>query len=184
MCVKHNLKRILIIGASGSGKSTLARRLAERLNLPYFPSDPFYWDDNWKPASPKRVQQQLLKVVEQEAWVLDGNFDDHRELVWQCADCLIWLDYSLLTILNRVTARNLHWAVTRQSIWSGNRMTFQRAFSGIGHTIRSYPAKKRNYPQYISALSGVAVYHFRDSHQTETWLTKLNQGLDTNRVRL
>jgi hypothetical protein len=44
----------------------------------YFRSDPFYWEDNWKPASPKRVQQQLLKVVEQQAWVLDGNFDDHK----------------------------------------------------------------------------------------------------------
>jgi adenylate kinase family enzyme len=178
------MKRILIIGNSGCGKSTLARRLADRLSLPYFPSDPFHWEDNWKPASPKRVQQQLLKVVEQQAWVLDGNFDDHRKLVWQCADCLIWLDYSLLTILSRVIARNLHWALTRQSTWSGNRMTFQRAFSGIRHAIRSYPAKRRNYPHYIAELSGVAVYHFQESHQTETWLTKLNQSLDMNRVRL
>jgi adenylate kinase family enzyme len=72
------MKRVLIIGTSGCGKSTLARRLADRLSLPYFRSDPFYWEDNWKPASSKRVQQQLLKVVEQQAWVLDGNFDDHK----------------------------------------------------------------------------------------------------------
>lgn len=178
------MKRVLIIGNSGCGKSTLARRLAERLSLPYFPSDPFYWEDNWKPAPPKRVQQQLLKVVEQQAWVLDGNFDDHRESVWQCADCLVWLDYSLPTILSRVIARNLHWALTGQSTWSGNRMTFQRAFSGIGHAIRSYPTKRRNYPHYIAELSGVVVYHFRESHQAEAWLNKLNQSLGMNRVRL
>jgi tRNA A37 N6-isopentenylltransferase MiaA len=168
------MKRILIIGTSGCGKSTLARRLAECLSLPYFPSDPFYWEDNWKPASSKRVQQQLIQVVEMEAWVLDGNFDDHREIVWRYADCLIWLDYSFLTIVRRVIARNLHWALTRQSTWSGNRMTFQRFFSGVGHTIRSYPAKRRNYPRHIAELSGVVAYRFRESHQTESWLTKLS----------
>ena len=182
--VTVRMKRVLIIGNSGCGKSTLARGLAERLSLPYFPSDPFYWEDNWKPASPKRIQQQLLKVVEQEAWVLDGNFDEYRELVWQRADCLIWLDYSLLTILSRVIARNLHWALTRQSTWSGNRMTFQRAFSGICHAIRSHPTKRKNYPNYIAELTEAVVYHFRESRETETWLNELNQSRDINRVRL
>ena len=46
------------------------------------------------------------------------------------------------------------------------------------------PTKRRNYPHHIAELSGVVVYHFRESHQTETWLTKLNQSLDMNRVRL
>ena len=176
------MKRVLVVGTSGCGKSTLARRLSDCLNLPYFPSDPFYWEDKWKLASPERVKQQLLQVVEQEAWILDGNFDDHRELVWPRTDCLIWLDYSLPTVLSRIISRNIHWAVTRQSTWSGNQMTFRRAFSGIRHAFMSYPTKRRYYPQYLAELSGVAIYRFRDGRQCETWLTNLGQRLDRDRV--
>ena len=75
------MKRILVIGNSGSGKSTLAKRLSECLKLPFFPSDHFYWELNWKIASSEKVRQQVRDVINQEVWILDGNFDDEYELV-------------------------------------------------------------------------------------------------------
>jgi GTPase SAR1 family protein len=164
------MQRILIIGVSGSGKSTLAQRVSERLGLPYFATDPFYWEPNWRPASPERVRQQLRNVLAHDAWVLDGNFDDERTLVWSRADCIVWLDYSLPTLLRRVIARDIGWFLSGQEIWSGNKMTFQRAISGIRHTIRSYPLKRVNYPKYIAELSAVEVHRFRASRQAESWL--------------
>jgi shikimate kinase len=172
------IKRIFVIGTSGCGKSTLARRLSERLSLPYFASDDFYWEPNWKAASIERVEQELLQVVQQDAWVLDGNFDDQRAWAWTRANCLVWLDYPLLTVLSRVTARNLRWALTRQPTWSGNHMTFRRAFSGIRHALRTHPLKRRVYPNYMLELSGVEVHRFQENRQVETWLAELSQGLD------
>ena len=173
------MQRILIIGSSGCGKSTLARRLSTRLSLPYFATDPFYWETNWKPASPERVREQLHGVLSQDAWVLDGNFDDERALLWTHADCIIWLDYALPVILSRVIWRNLGWAISGKVTWSGNRMSFQRALSGIRHSLRSYPLKRAIYPEYLAALTGVDVYRFRSSRQTETWFAGLKPEGDT-----
>jgi GTPase SAR1 family protein len=167
------MKRILIIGTSGAGKSTLAQRLSNYLRVPFFPSDQFYWDPGWKIASPERVREQVTNVIHQETWVLDGNFDDEREMVWKRTDCIIWLDFSLLTICRRIAFRNLLWLITRQPTWSGNRMTLPRAISGIRHAVKSYPLKRRNYPQWLAELSGVAIYHFYTSHEMDAWLQSL-----------
>src|SRR5690349_6306113 len=114
------MKRILVIGNSGSGKSTLAKKLSERLELPFFPSDGFYWEASWRVASHEKVYRQVREVMAHEAWILDGNFDDQHEFVWEQADCIIWLDYSLTTILVQILARNFKWTFTRQPTWAGN----------------------------------------------------------------
>lgn len=168
------MKRILIIGNSGSGKSTLAQHLAKSLALPFIASDHFYWESDWKAATSEKVRQQLATVITQESWVLDGNFDHERELVWSQADCIIWLDYSLLTICRRIIFRNFFWVITQQQTWSGNRMTLQRAFSGIQHAVKTYHIKKRNYPQWLGELPNTPTYRFYSSHETEVWLQNLN----------
>jgi hypothetical protein len=167
------MQRILIIGASGSGKSTLARRISDRLGLPYFASDPFYWEAGWRPTAQERVLEQLRGVLKHESWVLDGNFDDQRALLWTRAECIVWLDYPLPIVLSRVIIRNLGWAISGEVIWAGNRMSLQRAVSGIRHSLRSVPGKRAVYPGYIAALKGVDVYHFRAARQTEAWLASL-----------
>ena len=164
------MKRILVIGTSGAGKSTLAQRLSQSLGLPFIASDHFYWEPGWTAASLEKVHEQLSEVIRQETWVLDGNFDDERQLVWGRADCLIWLDYSLLTICRRVVWRNFLWVITRQPTWSGNRMTLQRALSGLRHAVRTYRDKRRNYPQWVAELSGVASHRFCTSREAEAWL--------------
>lgn len=168
------MKRILVIGNSGAGKSVLAKRLSTCLHLPYFSSDPFYWGPGWEPASADKVFQQVREVTSRESWILDGNFDEYRELVWKRADCILWLDYSLSLILRQVILRNFKWLLTREPTWSGNRMTLQRAISGIRHARRSYPLKKKNYPCWLAELPGTAQYRFCTRKETETWLQGLN----------
>jgi len=164
------IKRILVIGTSGAGKSTFAQRAAERLELPFFASDPFYWEPGWGIATAKQVRQRVGQVVLQEAWVLDGNFDDERELVWKQADCIVWLDYSLATIGRRVVFRNLRWLVTGQPTWSGNRMTLQRAISGIRHAFQSHALKRKNYPAWLAETPSAEIHRFENSREAETWL--------------
>lgn len=170
------MKRILVIGTSGTGKSTLAQRLSNVLHLPFFASDPFYWDAHWKPASDAKVLQQVQDVIRREAWILDGNFDNERGLVWRQADCIIWLDYSLATICRRVILRNLFWVLTQQPTWSGNRMTLRRALSGSRHAIKSYSLKRQNYPHWLAELSGITIHRFHTTRETEAWLQSLKQA--------
>jgi len=121
-------------------------------------------------ASSEKVHQRLKEVVRQEAWVLDGNFDNEREFVWCRADCIIWLDYSLMTICSRIVFGNFLLLITQQPTWSGNRMTLQRALSGLRHAAKSYRIKRRNYPQWLAELSGIPSYRFRTSREAEAWL--------------
>jgi hypothetical protein len=169
------MKRILVIGTSGSGKSTLAKRLSNCLQVPFFASDPFYWEPGWKIAPAEKVRQQVMRVIKHNAWVLDGNFDNEREIVWKQADCIIWLDYSLATIGRQILFRNFLWLIKNQGIWSENRMTLRRAISGIRHAVKSYPLKRRNYPQWLAELSGIEIHRFRTSRETDIWLQSLNQ---------
>ncbi len=172
------MKRILVIGTSGSGKSTFAQKLSECLRLPFFASDHFYWEPGWKTASPEKVHQQVLDVICQEAWVLDGNFDDEHEWLWQRADCIIWLDHSLMIILRRIASRNMRWVLTRQPTWSGNQMNMQRAMSGIRHAVKSYSEKRQNYPKWLPELSDTILYRFQTSHEADVWLQSLNQRIE------
>ena len=169
------MKRILVIGTSGAGKSTLAQRLSKSLGLPFIASDHFYWEPGWKVALSEKIHQQLSEVIRREAWVLDGNFDDEREFVWCRADCIIWLDYSWLTIFGRIAFRNFFWLITQQPTWSGNRVTLPRVLSSICHTIKSYPSKRRLYPRWLAELSSVVSYRFRTNREAEAWLQHLNQ---------
>ncbi len=172
------MKKILVIGTSGSGKSTLAKYLSELLDVQFFPSDDFYWEASWKISSSEKVYEQVRDVISQKEWILDGNFDDERELVWKQADCIVWLDYPLSTILKQVATRNFHWLLTRKAIWSGNKMTFQRAISGIRHAVKSYSMKRKHYPSWLAKLSGVKIYRFCTKQETEIWLQGLRQCIE------
>jgi len=167
------MKKILIVGVSGAGKSTLAKQLSEILKLPFFPTDGFYWEANWKIVSPEKVRRQLLDTLLHDEWILDGNFDDQHDLVWKQADCIVWLDYSLPIILGQIIVRNIRWAITRQIVWSGNPMTLQRAISGIRHSIRSYAVKQIKYPNWLSELRGVKICRFHSRKETEAWISGL-----------
>jgi adenylate kinase family enzyme len=172
------MKKILVIGTSGSGKSTLAKQISEILDVQFFPSDNFYWEAGWEITPYDKVLEQVKSVISRKEWVLDGNFETERELVWKQADCIVWLDYSLNVILWQVINRNAKWLITRQIIWSGNRMTFQRLISGVRHTIKSYSKKKKNYSSWLAELSEVKVYRFSKKQETTDWLQGLKPSFE------
>lgn len=80
------MQKVVVIGSTGSGKSTLAKQTAARLDLPYTATDPLYWGKNWRRVPLSEVDVQIETVTAQPQCVLDGNFDDTRELVWERAD--------------------------------------------------------------------------------------------------
>jgi DNA modification methylase len=168
------MRRILVVGTSGAGKSTLAEKIAAKLDLPYFATDPFYWQHGWHPSTIDQVESQLSRVLERRDWVLDGNFEHQWRKLWPQADCIVWLDYPLATVLWQVTLRNAGWLLNRQIIWSGNRMTFRKAYSGIRHAFRSHAAKRSRYVTYIAELDGPTVLQFKSPNETRLWLSDLN----------
>ncbi len=116
----------------------LAAALSVKAGLPLIASDPFYWEQDWQAVPAQTVRQRVTEATAGDAWVLDGNFVSERDVVWARADTVLWLDYSLSLVLWRVLRRNLGWFFTRHLTWSGNRMTWHSAWSGIRHVYRGF----------------------------------------------
>jgi hypothetical protein len=170
----HQLRRILVIGVSGSGKSTAASRIAQMTGLSYIPTDPFYWKGGWIPTSADEVGILVDEATQGESWVLDGNFDSLRDLVWSRADTIVWLDFPFTMVVWRVAVRNIRWAILRKPIWSGNVMTFKQAWPGIRHAIRSFRVKRRFYPTYLCEFPHINVLCFKHPRELDRWLLTLN----------
>jgi adenylate kinase family enzyme len=116
--------RIVVVGTSGAGKTTLARRIAAHLKLPHIELDAINWQSGSRDLTrddPKEFVRRVAEAIEAEAWVVDGNYGSVREMVWQRATHLVWLDYERPVIMARVICRSLLRAVLRTELWAGNR---------------------------------------------------------------
>jgi hypothetical protein len=163
-------RRVAVIGSSGSGKSTLAARLAAKYELPYVATDAVYWQADWRPTSSAEVRAWLAEATAAERWVMDGNFDPHRDLLWARADLVVWLDLPLRTTVWRALRRNLGWWLSREPVWGGQRMTLAKAFTGVRHAARSHGQKHRDYPAMLAAFAAVRVVRIGGGRELERWL--------------
>jgi hypothetical protein len=168
-------ERILVLGCSGSGKSTLAAQLAAMCDLPFFPTDAAYWRSDWTPVPETEVRAWLDATTKSARWVLDGNFDAQRDLLWSRAELAVWIDLSWTTAVLSVSRRNLRWWISGEEIWGGARMTLAKAVSGIRHTARSHALKRRTYPDLLAAFPNLTVVRIRSRRELAGWKAGLNQ---------
>jgi len=147
-------QRVAVVGTSGSGKTTLAQRLAQRLGVPHVELDALNWGPNWTPAPQEEFRRSASQALAGDAWITDGNYRAVRDIVWNRADTVVWLDYSLVVVMARVTWRTIRRSVTRQELWSGNRERFREAFFGresiIWWAFSTYGRRKKEYPVLFS----------------------------------
>ena len=68
--------KIAIMGDVGSGKSVLARNLSKMLGIPKLELDDIAFDLNWKAVDRKKILPDIQKLMEQDSWIIDGNYDD------------------------------------------------------------------------------------------------------------
>jgi adenylate kinase family enzyme len=99
------MQRIVILGIPGAGKSTFARRLGEKLDLPVYHLDRYFWSPGWKASTQERFETTLRELLDREQWILDGNYRRTIPLRLARADTVIHLDVPRRTALRRVLKR-------------------------------------------------------------------------------
>lgn len=173
------MKRICIVGTTGAGKSTLARRLAARLGCPHLELDSFYWGSHWTPRDKSRFRADVAAAAASERWVADGNYHAVRDIVWNRADTLVWLDYSIGRILQQLLWRTGRRVATREELWNGNRerlhihlATRQSLFVWA---LQTHWRRRRRYQELVERgeFPHLEVKRFYSPREAEKWLTSL-----------
>lgn len=123
------MKRISVVGPSGSGKSTVAGAIARRLGVPHLELDSVFHQQGWTPLPDAEFRARVAETVQQDSWVIDGNYARARDLVVDRADTVVWLRIPLRTVMRQVTWRTMRRALLRTELWNGNRESLRNVFS-------------------------------------------------------
>jgi hypothetical protein len=173
------MNRISVIGTSGSGKTTFAGKLAEVLRIPHVELDALHWEADWEPAPRDLFRSRVREAVGAERWVVDGNYSKSaRDLVWERADTIVWLDFSFAVTLGRVLRRTIYRIVTGEECCNGNRERLGGALSRdsvIMWTLQSYKSHRVEYPLLLTAQEqrGAQTIRLHSQSEADRWLARL-----------
>lgn len=99
------MKRIIIIGCMGSGKSTLAARLHDITAIPLFHLDSIWWRADRTHISRAEFDAELNRIMQQDAWIIDGDYSRTHAVRFEHCDTVIFLDYSEEQCMNGIVSR-------------------------------------------------------------------------------
>lgn len=87
------MKKVIVIGSPGAGKSTFCRSLQSITGLPLFYLDMIFHRPDKTTCPAEEFDEKLSQILEQDQWIIDGNYA--RTLAARLAQCdtVFWLDY-------------------------------------------------------------------------------------------
>ena len=99
------MKRAIVIGCPGSGKSTFSRALHKKTGLPLVYLDMLFWNAD-RTTVPKEIfLERLATALEQETWIIDGNYGSSMEQRLALCDTVFFLDYPQKVCMDGIIRR-------------------------------------------------------------------------------
>lgn len=164
------MKRVVVIGCPGSGKSTFAKHLHDITKIPLFHLDLMYWNPDKTTVSKTVFWQKLRYVMEQERWILDGNYGATMELRLKASDTVFFLDVPPKTCLEGIRARkgrarsDMPWVETEDD---EEFLSFIKNFS-----FQSRPSILELLEHYADR----SIYRFQSREEAELYLRLLEKS--------
>jgi adenylate kinase family enzyme len=178
------LQRINVIGTTGSGKTTIATQLSQRLGLPHIELDALFWGPNWTESPAEVFRERVARALESDTWVIDGNYSRVRDLIWEQAQALVWLDLPLPLILWQLFKRTTRRSLSQELLWNSNRERLRDHFlsrqSLFLWALQSNKRQRKNYPLLFvkPEYTHLRVYHLHTPVEIARWLAGLPSTLD------
>ena len=156
-----------MIGCPGSGKSTFSRELHQITGIALVHLDMLFWNSDKTTVDKAVFRERLLEVLQQEQWIIDGNFSSTMELRMQSCDTVIFLDYPVEICLEGVRLRrnkprlDMPWMETEED---GEFVEYIKNF------------RAENRPQIMELLDKYPhkdIHIFTDREQADAFLTKV-----------
>ena len=174
--------RIHIIGLSGAGKTTLAQRLASNSSYQHIELDQLYWGADWTPTPDWVFRGRTARALHGNRWIVDGSYDEVREIVWLRTQVVLWLDYPPALVFWQLGWRTVRNLITQHELWaSGNRQTFREAVSSnslLARTIKSCRQKRQKFAAWMNdpAYRHMEFVRLNAPWQAEQWLSGFRCG--------
>jgi hypothetical protein len=113
------------------------------------------------------------------AWVADGGYQIARDITWDRADTVVWLDYPLWLILGRWARRTVSRVRTGEEFWpgTGNRESVWNAIRPGGlfwWILRHHRGKRRRTAARLAKRPDLRVVRLRSSRDAERWLATVS----------
>ncbi|ALC80653.1 MULTISPECIES: P-loop NTPase family protein [Bacillus] len=100
------MKKIMVLGISpGVGKSTFANELGRILGIKVHHLDAYFWRAGWIQAPPEEFAEAQQQIVQNNEWIIEGNYTGTYEIRSREADTIIYLELPLSLCLYRVFKR-------------------------------------------------------------------------------
>ena len=100
------MNRILVLGNSGAGKSSFTVSLAKKLNINYLHLDKIVYKMSWDLPCFEDLQIEINKIINDEKWIMDGNFLNNCTNRFEECDTIFFLDINRFVCLFSVLKRN------------------------------------------------------------------------------
>ena len=86
--------KIIIIGDAGRGKTTFAEKLSEKLGIPKYSTDDFFWEVKFsKPRGQEKDVEMAKEVFEKDEWIIEGGTRRMLKIGMPKADKIFYLTY-------------------------------------------------------------------------------------------
>jgi adenylate kinase family enzyme len=88
------MKKILIIGDAGRGKTTFAEKLSEKLGIPHYSLDDFFWEIKFTKPRGKEIDIEMARdCFQKDEWIVEGTTRRMLKLGLDEADKIFYLTH-------------------------------------------------------------------------------------------
>lgn len=104
------LQKIIIIGDAGRGKSHLAAKMSDKLGLPKYSTDDYFYEIKFsKPRDKQQSIDDIAQVYLEEKWIVEGTTKHLLDAGLESADLIIYLKYkNILSQWMMLLKRHMH----------------------------------------------------------------------------
>lgn len=99
------MKKVIVIGSPGAGKSTFSRKLRDKTGLPLFYLDMIWHKPDKTNITREEFREKLEEIMENDTWIMDGNYLRTLEIRLQACDTVFFLDYPVEVCLKGASSR-------------------------------------------------------------------------------
>ncbi|OLZ74703.1 hypothetical protein AV521_03705 [Streptomyces sp. IMTB 2501] len=139
---------------------------------------PYFTGPEWT-VSPA-FAEEVSRVAAGPHWIVDSvGYPEVRDLLWDPADTVLWLDHPRRVIMPRILCRSLRRTVTREALFGDkpgdlDGLAEQGASGVVGLVPTCHQAPRDRAPHPRCPFAPLTTFRFHHPDESVSWLASLD----------